>query len=150
MNIDIKSKTDNKLLDRKEIEAEVSFVGATPSKADLKQEICGKVGANPDLTILREIRAGYGTQRLRIVAHSYANKESLMAVEPEHIKRRYGLGEKPKEEKPKEEKKEEPKKEEKPKEEKKEEKKAEEKPKEEKKPEAKEKPKEEKKEEKKE
>lgn len=120
MNVDIKSKTDNKLLDRKEIDAVVTFDGATPSKNDLRQAICGKAGLNPDLVVLSEIHTGYGIQSVKVIAHAYENKESLMSVEPEHMKKRYGIGQPPKEEK-----KEEPKKEEAPKEKPKEEKKEE-------------------------
>ncbi len=153
MNVDIKSNVDNKLLDRKEVEAEVSYDGATPSRNELRQAICGKIGANPELVVLREIRTGHGKQSAYVVVHAYSSKESLDKVEPDHMRKRYAPAEKkeapkeekkeekpaekkeePKEEKPKEEApKEEPKKEEKPAEEPKEEKPKEDAPKEEKK-----------------
>ncbi|MBU0532618.1 hypothetical protein KKB44_03935 [Candidatus Micrarchaeota archaeon] len=127
MNVDIKSTVENKLLSRKEIEAEVSYEGATPSRVDIKQSICGKIGANPDLVVLREINTFFGKQMAKIVAHSYENADALANTEPEHIQKRYKVGkEAPKEEpkaEAKEEKKEEPKaeaKKEAPKEEKKE------------------------------
>ena len=127
MNVDIKSKTDNQLLGRKEIEADVTYSGATPSRADLKQAICGKVGANPDMSVVRDVQTTYGKQMAKVVLHTYEKMEKLMEVEPEHIRKRDKVGEAPKEEAkaeapkeeaPKEEKKEEPK--EAPKEEKKE------------------------------
>ncbi len=117
MNVDIKSTVENKLLDRKEVEAEVSYTGATPGRDDLRQAICGKIGANPELVVLREIRTGHGRQSALVVAHAYSSKESLEKVEPEHMRKRYAPAEK--KEAPKEEKKEAPK-EEAPKEEKKE------------------------------
>jgi len=124
MSVNITSKTDNKLLERKEIEAEITFDGPTPTRAELRQAISVKVGANPDLTVLREVRNTFGRKAVNVVAHAYSNKEILMQTEPEYVRRRDGVGvEEKKEEKPKEEApKEEPKKEEKPKEEKKEEK----------------------------
>ncbi|GEM_PF-444368 len=142
MNVDIKSTVENKLLSRKEIEAEVSYEGATPSRGDIKQSICGKIGANPDLVVLREINTGFGKQMAKVVAHSYENVDALANTEPEHIQKRFKVGkakeepkkeeapkeeakaEAPKEEnkeEPKAEAKEEPKKEEAPNEEKKEE-----------------------------
>ena len=134
MNISIISTTENKLLDRKEIHAEVTFAGATPNRGELREALCAKIGANPDLVVLREINTTYGKQSVKLLAHSYGKKESLMETEPEFVKKRFKIGEK---EKPAEEKKEEKapepkeKKEEKPKAEEKEEKK--EKPAEEKK-----------------
>jgi len=109
MNVDIKSTVENKLLSRKEIEAEVSYEGATPSRGDIKQSICGKIGANPDLVVLREINTGFGKQMAKVVAHSYENVDALTNTEPEHIQKRFKVG--------KEAVKEEPKKEEAPKEE---------------------------------
>jgi ribosomal protein S24E len=148
MNVDIKSKTDNKLLDRKEIQADVSYSGATPSRADLKQAVCGKAGINPDMSVLRDVQTTYGKQMATVVLHAYEKMESLMAVEPEHIRKRDKIGEPAKEEPKKEAPKAEPK--EAPKEEKKEEAPKAEAPKEEPKkeeaPKEKEAPKEEKKE----
>jgi ribosomal protein S24E len=116
MSVDIKSKTDNKLLSRKEIEAEVTFDGPTPKREELRQAISAKIGANPDLTVLREVKNTYGRKAVSVVAHAYSSKETLMQTEPEHIRRRDGVGVEKKEEKPKEEPKKEEAKEEKPKE----------------------------------
>lgn len=111
MNVDIKSKTDNQLLGRKEIEAEISYSGATPSRTDLKTAVCGKVGVNPDMTVLRDVQTTYGKQSAKVVLHTYEKMEKLMEVEPEHIRKRDKIGEAPKEEPekeaPKEEKKDE-------------------------------------------
>jgi len=142
MNVDIKSTVENKLLSRKEIEAEVSYEGATPSRGDIKQSICGKIGANPDLVVLREINTGFGKQMAKVVAHSYENVDALTNTEPEHIQKRFKVGkeavkEEPKKEEPKAEAKEEAPKEEPKEEAPKEEPKKEEAPKEEPKPEAK-------------
>ncbi len=131
MSVNIKSKSDNKLLERKEIEAEVTFGGPTPTRAELRKAISAKAGANPDLMVLREVRNTFGRQAVTVIAHAYSSKETLMRTEPEHIRRREGIGVEKKEEAPKEEapKEEAPKKEEKPKEAPKEEAKKEEKPK---------------------
>ncbi|MBD3209824.1 hypothetical protein GF318_00395 [Candidatus Micrarchaeota archaeon] len=143
MNVEIISKTENEVLERKEVNAEVGFTGPTPSRKELRDAVAGKIGANPELVILRDVRNAFGKQAVKIVAHAYSDMEKLRATEPEYMMKRYKVGEEAKPEEKKEEKKKEAKAEEKP-EEKKEEAKAEEKP-EEKKEEAKaeEKPKEE-------
>lgn len=94
MNVSILSTSENKLLERKEIEAEVSFEGATPKRADLKQAICGKAGINPELMVLSVVTNAFGRHTVRVVAHAYADKEKLMKVEAHHIKVREGLAQK--------------------------------------------------------
>lgn len=145
MDVEIISSKDNKLLDRKEINAVVHFEGATPNRKELREHVSTKVGLNPDLTVLSSVVNEFGLKQVRVLAHSYKDLKKLMEVEPEYLRKRDGIGlpkeekpaEAPEEEKPKEE----PKKE--AKEEKKEEKaekkpeKKEEKPKEEKPPEEK-------------
>lgn len=95
MNVNIITTTDNKLLGRREIEAEVSFDAATPKRAEIKQAICGKVGANPELMVLRRVSASFGTKAVRVVAHLYPAREALMGTEPVHIRVREGLMPKP-------------------------------------------------------
>ncbi len=154
MDVEIISSKDNKLLDRKEINAIVQFEGATPARKELREAVSTKIGLNPDLTILNSVVNEFGVKKIRLLAHSYKDMKKLMEVEPEYLRKRDGVGvpkeekkEKPKEEAPKEEpkkeekkpepKKEEPKKEEAPKKEEKPPEKKEEKKKEEKKPEEK-------------
>lgn len=95
MNVNIISTTENKLLDRKEIAAEVGFIGATPKRAELKSAICEKIGANPELVVLRKVESAFGRRAVRVVAHSYSAKGPLMSVEPVYVKVREGLMAKP-------------------------------------------------------
>jgi ribosomal protein S24E len=128
MEVEIISSKDNKLLDRKEINAVVHFEGATPARKEIREAVSTKVGLNPDLTVLSSIVNEFGAKQVRVLAHSYNDMKKLMETEPEYLRKREGIGvpkeEAPKaEEKPAEKKPEEKKeKEEKPKEEKKEEK----------------------------
>ena len=115
MNVNVISKTDNAVLERKEIEAEVSFDGATPSRNDIRKAISSKVGINPDLMVLREISSSFGKQSVKVIAHAYSKKEQMLKTEPEYMIKRYAPAEQTKAEEPKEEK---PKAEAKPKEEK--------------------------------
>lgn len=95
MNVNILATTENKLLERKEIDAEVSFDSATPKRADLKTAISQKIGANPELVVIRSVSNSFGRKAVRVLAHAYSKKESLMEIEPVHIKVREGLMAKP-------------------------------------------------------
>lgn len=130
MEVKIESTTENKLLDRKEVEAFVHFDGATPPRKEIKSAICGKIGANPELVVLRSVASEFGIKRVRVSAHIYENADVLKRNEPEYITKREGMVEEVKAEKKEEEAAPAVKKEEAPKEEKKKEAPKEEKPKE--------------------
>jgi ribosomal protein S24E len=91
MNVEIISSKDNQLMGRKEVEATVFFDAATPKRAELKSAIGGKIAANPDLMVVRKVTPSFGSKSVRVVSYVYATKESLMGVEPKHIKVREGL-----------------------------------------------------------
>ncbi|MFH1785951.1 MAG: hypothetical protein ABH842_05980 [Candidatus Micrarchaeota archaeon] len=95
MNVNIVSNTDNKLLDRKEVKAEISFTGSTPNRTQLKEAVGQKIGANPELIALRQVTSNFGRHSVKVTAYAYSSKESLMGVEPVHIKVREGLIQKP-------------------------------------------------------
>jgi small subunit ribosomal protein S24e len=91
MEVKIDSTTENKLLDRKEIEATVQFTGATPPRKEIKSTICGKVGVNPDFVVLRSVESSFGLRRLKVFAHAYASPEALRKNEPRYILKREGM-----------------------------------------------------------
>lgn len=147
MEFELVDKKENSLLERTEINAVVSFDGATPQTQQVRETIVQKLGCNPDLTVIRKTEPKYGETKIGVKIYIYKTPEKMKTVEEAFVLKRNKLFEEPKkaEEKPKEEKKEEApteeKKEEAPKEEPKPQEKKEEAPKEEEKKE--EKPKEE-------
>lgn len=95
MNVNIISTNENKLLDRKEIEAEVSFDAATPKRGQLKEAVGHKIGANPELMVLRKVVSSFGRHTVTVTAYAYPSKELLMATEPTYVKVREGMMQKP-------------------------------------------------------
>ncbi len=94
MTVEILESIDNKLFDRKEVQVQIDFGGPTPKRAEIKQLIGGKIGANPELMILRSVTSSFGKQVIKAVVHVYANKEMLMSTEPHYIKVREGMAQK--------------------------------------------------------
>lgn len=103
MDIKIQTQTENKLLERKEINAMINFTGTTPSKKDIRTHLAGKIGANPDFVALRKVASEFGIKRIVVIAHVYKDAELLKKNEPYHILVRNGFAEK-KEKKKKEKK----------------------------------------------
>ncbi len=104
MEVKITQTRDSPLLGRKEVEAEVHFTGATPTRKDIKETICGKIGANRDLAVLREVHNEYGMRRVTVLLHIYENEEKLRSIEPAHMVKKEGLEKKAEEKKEGEEK----------------------------------------------
>jgi small subunit ribosomal protein S24e len=98
MEVKIETTTENKLLERKEIDAYVNFDGATPPRSEIKSAICGKVGANPDLVVLRSVDNEFGRKRVKVSAHVYEDEAVMSRNEPEYIRKREGFGQEKKEE----------------------------------------------------
>lgn len=94
MDVEIIASSDNQLLDRKEITAAVSFSAATPTRKEIKEAVCGKMGANPELAVISDIRNEYGIKRVKVSVHIYNGADSLKRIEPPYIKVREGLEEK--------------------------------------------------------
>lgn len=94
MNIDVVSKVENKLLERQEIGAIIMFDGKTPTRKEIRTDLGGKLGANPDLIVLREVASEFGIKKLTIQAHLYENADLVKKREPNYILVRDGFAEK--------------------------------------------------------
>ncbi|MDE1834090.1 MAG: hypothetical protein KGH64_02005 [Candidatus Micrarchaeota archaeon] len=77
MELKILSNDENKLLGRKEIKAYATSTDKTPTKAQVKEEICKKLNLDPELTEIREINQRYGIRTSDILLYSYADKETM-------------------------------------------------------------------------
>ena len=90
MELSIKNKEENKLLKMQTLTCEVSFEKAIPSRKQIRDAICAATGVDPPLLVVSSIKGQFGAQKAIVVAHAYANKESL-AVEKKHLLVRDGL-----------------------------------------------------------
>ncbi|MEM0159154.1 MAG: hypothetical protein QW393_00040 [Candidatus Micrarchaeaceae archaeon] len=89
MDIEIKKEVENKPLGRKELFAMVSYKGKTPSKSEVKEEICRMKNLNPDTTIIVKVEQLYGQRASSVIIHSYDSKEA-MNVEHDYLIKRFG------------------------------------------------------------
>lgn len=81
MDISINSEKENKLFGRKEILFTATNAGSkTPSREEVKEEICKKLSLNPDLTTVIKITQVYGGNTSEVIVHSYSKKEAMDAL----------------------------------------------------------------------
>lgn len=75
------NETDNKLLNRKEIEYEVEYSGATPTKEKIKDELAKDLKLNPELVVVKHIYPYYGKRKSKVIVYIYDNVDNLKRIE---------------------------------------------------------------------
>ena len=77
MEITIIKETDEPLLQRKKILAEVTDFASTPSRAELKEAVAKKAKADAALLFVDKITQDYGNRKAELVCFAY--KDAKMA-----------------------------------------------------------------------
>jgi len=90
MEIEIVSDIQNALLQRREVKFSVSYDSSTVSKAELKTELCKKLSANPESSIIEKVAQRFGERKSDGVFYVYKDSATLEAMEPKYILKRYG------------------------------------------------------------
>jgi small subunit ribosomal protein S24e len=76
MDIKITEQKENKLLKRKEVRFDVAFSGATPSRKQVKEELCKLNGWDAGLFTIDALQQGFGTQSLAGYGKLYENADA--------------------------------------------------------------------------
>ncbi len=90
MELNIAKRTENKLLNRTEIEFSASSEGATPSRKDVRSAIQGSLKVDEDLIVIDRIDNQYGTTNVTGRALVYSDKDSLKLAAQYKIRRDKG------------------------------------------------------------
>lgn len=88
MDIKILSDKENKVFQMREISALINSESATPSKEEIKKEVCKKLNLHPDTTIVVSVEQKYGVMQSTCILHSYKDAELLKKFEPAHLVKR--------------------------------------------------------------
>ena len=88
MDIKILSDKEKKVFQMREISALVNSESATPSKEEIKKEVCKKLNLHPDATIVVSVEQKYGAMQSTCVLHSYKDAELLKKFEPDYLVKR--------------------------------------------------------------
>ena len=82
MEVSISSKKEKALLGRIEIQGEVSFKGATPSRSEVRKKLAEQLGSSEELIVLRRMETDFGRRKAEISANLYSDKAVLEKTEP--------------------------------------------------------------------
>lgn len=77
MELKINGDKDNKLLGRREVSASATYADKTPTKEEVKEQLCKKLNLDPALVEIREIRQQYGLRVSDITAYAYTNAQTM-------------------------------------------------------------------------
>jgi ribosomal protein S24E len=85
MELQLLSQFENPLLQRKEIKVVATFQTSTPSREDLKKEVCQKFNFPEETTVIRKIFQEKGLKRAICFINVYSSKEAMEKIEAKHI-----------------------------------------------------------------
>ncbi|MBU0979779.1 MAG: hypothetical protein KJ709_03160 [Nanoarchaeota archaeon] len=86
MNLTITDENDNPLMQRKEIEAELTFDKETPSRKEVKKALSDQM-KNENI-VIKIIKMKFGFQQAKVRANVYMDKGAMEKYEPEYLKTR--------------------------------------------------------------
>jgi len=85
MEIKILNKIENPLMNRTEITAEISHVGATtPKRTEVRKLISAQLGAEENLTVIQKIEPTFGNKS-KLQVTIYKDLKQLEKIEPKYI-----------------------------------------------------------------
>lgn len=92
MKIEIVKKTENKLLERLEVEATIEHLGQpVPTRDAFLSKIAAQLNKERDQVVLIKMQAKYGVGRSNALIHVYESSERAKLVEKEYLLKRSGI-----------------------------------------------------------
>lgn len=86
MEIEIKTKKNNTLLEREEIEFKaIHGAEKTPQRGEIQEGIAKALGVGKERVVIDMMRPEFGKQETAGYAKVYVSKEKLLATERKHI-----------------------------------------------------------------
>ena len=86
MEIEIKDKIENPLLNRTEVHFDCIYQGeATPKVLDIKNKLVALLDADKDLLVVDNVLPKFGEGRAEGYAKIYNSKENLNEIEQKHV-----------------------------------------------------------------
>lgn len=94
MEVKIKEKNENKMINRIEIKFEVYYEQAPPTRMQIRDEIAKQMSVNPNLVIIRKMNNVFGIRKNVGTAHIYPDDATLKKYVSKYVLIRMGLAQK--------------------------------------------------------
>lgn len=89
MELTIKDKKENKVLNRTELTFSVVHEEAPPKRSQVQSSIANKLNTKPELVVVVKMLNTFGTRRLVGKANVYSSKEALSEYERKYLQKRW-------------------------------------------------------------
>lgn len=76
MELNIEREHENKLFERKEIRANATYKNKTPTREEVKEELCKKKNLDPQMVEIVSIDQEYGQKRCTVTAYAYLTADA--------------------------------------------------------------------------
>ncbi len=93
MDINIIENKYNPLLNRHEVDFNVSFEGPTPSRNDIRSKLAAMLNKPLELLIIQKVDNYFGKQEAKGYAKIYDDEQSMKKLENEYVLNRNALPE---------------------------------------------------------
>ena len=97
MDVKIIEDKNNVLLNRRELNFEVTFEGPTPARMDVKNKMAALLNVPLELVVIQRMKNDFGRQKINGYAKIYEDAARMKKIEEEHILKRNKLPESPEE-----------------------------------------------------
>ena len=81
MKLKITKNHEESLLSRHKIEADLEFEKGVPPRKEVLEAIAKSLSLEPDLIVVKNIDAVFGTHKAKVLAYSYKTKEERNRIE---------------------------------------------------------------------
>jgi len=89
MNVEIANKKQEPLMKRIYFEAKLIFEGKTPSRLDIKKDLCHHLSSKEALTVIRKIITDYGSERAIVSGYAYDDEAAMKKLESRYTMLRH-------------------------------------------------------------
>ena len=88
MEVTILKEFENKTLERKELDIEISYEKVPPKRTDILESISSRLKIEKDLIVLQRMNNIFGQRKLRGRINVYKNAEQINRCEPAYFIKR--------------------------------------------------------------
>lgn len=89
MEVEILEDNNNAVIGRREIGLSIIQEDRTPSKEEVKKEVCKKLNLSPDSTLVVKLEQSYGLRQSMAIVHSYPNAAAMKKFERSYLFERH-------------------------------------------------------------
>ncbi|MFH1399193.1 MAG: hypothetical protein ABIG95_03715 [Candidatus Woesearchaeota archaeon] len=88
MEVNVVKDYKQPLLSRREVIAEITFSGATPSRKEIKKQMAEFLKEKEDLAVVVAVKTAFGHQKASVQINFYESKEAMDRLAPKHLVQR--------------------------------------------------------------